>query len=165
MKYSHRFEVHAPLAAVAEFHSRSSSMAAITPPPIIVRIHEAPAVLADGDEMEFTLWVGPLPMRWRARIEQVGTTGFVDRLISGPFRSWVHQHVFMPTGPDTTEVLDIVSVKLSEHPFWRIVGVSMWLGMPLLFSYRGWKTRRLLQGAAPTAHESRKALPVKESSR
>jgi hypothetical protein len=32
-------------------------MAAITPPPIIVKVHHAPPVLADGDEMDFTMWL------------------------------------------------------------------------------------------------------------
>ncbi|MDI9548162.1 MAG: hypothetical protein QM346_11260 [Chloroflexota bacterium] len=145
MKYAHRFRVEAPSADVVEFHQRSASMAAITPPPIIVRIHEAPAVLGEGDEMAFTLWLGPLPMRWRARIEQTGPSGFADRLIKGPFASWVHQHVFVETGSDATEVIDMVSAKLSDRPFWRLAGLALWAGMPLLFTYRAWKTRRLLQ--------------------
>ena len=32
MRYQHRFRVRAPLAAVADFHSRADSMVAITPP-------------------------------------------------------------------------------------------------------------------------------------
>ena len=80
MKYAHRFRVEAPLAAVAEFHSRSASMPAITPPPMIVRVHAAPAVLAEGDTMDFTLWAGPIPVRWVARIEDASA----DRLHRPP---------------------------------------------------------------------------------
>ena len=145
MKYWHRLRVEAPPAAVAEFHRRSTIMAAITPPPIVVRVHEAPAVLGEGDEMAFTLWLGPLPLRWRARIEQTGPDGFVDRLLTGPFTSWVHRHVFVELDPTATEVIDMVSAELSDRPFWRLAGLAMWLGMPLLFSYRAWKTRRLLE--------------------
>jgi len=64
MKFQHRFRVKAPLAAVADFHSRSASMPAITPPPMIVRVHAAPARLTSGDVMDFTLWAGPVPLRW-----------------------------------------------------------------------------------------------------
>jgi len=85
MKFQHRFRVDAPLSEVLEFHSLSSSMGAITPPPIVARIHRAPAVLGEGDEMEFTLWVGPLPVRWLAHIEQVSGEGFTDRQLRGPF--------------------------------------------------------------------------------
>lgn len=162
MKYNHRFQVRVPLSAVVEFHSHSASMAAITPPPIIVRIDEAPDVLQDGDEMAFTLWLGPLPLRWRARIEQVGPTGFVDRLLTGPYKSWVHRHAYSVVGPTATEVLDMVSVELSEQPFWRLIGLGMWLGMPLLFSYRGWRTRRLLETHAARTQRFERTNPGQE---
>ncbi len=145
MIYRHRFFVRAPLNKVAEFHSRAASMAAITPPPIVARIHEAPDILAEGDEMKFTLWLGPIPLRWHARIEDVTPNGFIDRQLSGPFATWVHRHQFSAKDKNTTEVLDEVTSKLSSHPFWWIIGLGMRLGLPILFAYRGWKTRRLLR--------------------
>lgn len=89
MKYRHSFRVHAPLSAVASFHAQSASLSAITPPPIIMQIHQAQLVLKEGDVMDFTLWLGPLPMRWVARIEDVNPTRFADRQLRGPFRQWV----------------------------------------------------------------------------
>ncbi|MEZ4656833.1 MAG: hypothetical protein R2911_04620 [Caldilineaceae bacterium] len=145
MKYTHKFEVRAPLAAVADFHQRASSMAAITPPPIITQMHQAPATLADGAEMAFTLWLGPLPIRWRARIEQRGPHSFIDRQISGPFAKWVHQHTFHAVDTKRTIVMDEIEAELKPHLFWKIIGASMWLNLPILFAYRGWKTRRLLE--------------------
>ncbi len=32
-----------------------------------------------------------------------------------------------------------------RHWFWRLVGMGMWLNLPILFAYRGWKTRQLLE--------------------
>ena len=55
MNYQHRFRVPVSIEQVAEFHRRSASMAAITPPPIVVKVQRAPGVLADGDEMAFTM--------------------------------------------------------------------------------------------------------------
>ena len=66
MNYQHRFRVQAPLQAVADFHSYPDAMAAITPPPIFVQVHQAPPRVADGEAMDFTMWLGPLPLRWRA---------------------------------------------------------------------------------------------------
>ncbi|RIK43227.1 MAG: hypothetical protein DCC55_06360 [Chloroflexi bacterium] len=126
-------------------------MAAITPPPILVQVHRAPARLGEGDEMEFTLWLGPLPLRWLARIEQVTPVSFVDRLVRGPFACWLHHHTFIPKKDGTTHVVDMVKVQFSHNLFWKLIGVAMWSGMPLLFAYRSWRTRRLLKDARTTA--------------
>ena len=98
--------------------------------------------------MSFTLWMGPLPMHWTARIEQVGPTGFIDRQLQGPFATWVHRHIFVPRDKGTT-VIDFVEAELSRDPFWRMAGLSMWLGMPVLFEYRAWKTKRILASLVP----------------
>ena len=145
MKYQHRFEVNAPLAAVAEFHAQSASMGAITPPPVVVRVHRAPARLDDGDEIDFTMWLGPLPLHWLARIEDVSPTGFTDRQLHGPFRHWVHRHTFTPVDETTTAVVDEIKLELRSNLWWKLVGLGMWLSLPLLFAYRGWKTKRLIQ--------------------
>lgn len=145
MRYSHRFTVHAPLSVVREFHSRSASMGAITPPPVIVQLHSAPEHLTEGDEMYFTMWLGPLPIRWRARIEQVTHISFVDRQIVGPFSRWEHRHTFAPLDAERTEVLDDLEIEISSHWFWRWVGWGMTLNLPILFAYRQWKTKRLLE--------------------
>jgi ligand-binding SRPBCC domain-containing protein len=169
MRYQHVFRVEAPLSAVAAFHSRSSSMPAITPPPIVVRVHQAPAVLQDGDEMDFTLWLGPLPVRWRARIEDVTPASFVDRQLDGPMGHWVHQHSFVPVDANTTDVVDEVDLGLRPHLFWGPVGLGMVLGLPVLFAYRGWKTRRLLmqdhQFTAPAGAQPSAADAIEEVER
>jgi len=145
MRFEHRFRVKASLAEVADFHSRSSNMPKLSPPPLIVRMRRAPELLAAGDEMEFTLWAGPIPIRWIARIEDASPSGFVDRQEVGPFASWRHRHVFARVTDDTTEVLDQVEASLRRHWWWGPVGLAMWVGLPLLFAYRGWKTRQLLE--------------------
>jgi ligand-binding SRPBCC domain-containing protein len=148
MRYIHRFRVQAPLADVDAFHRQSASMAAITPPPIIVRIHSAPQLLQDGDQMDFTMWLGPLPIRWLAQIEATDENGFIDRQQDGPFAEWVHRHGFVAVDDRTTEVVDEVSVSLHEtNRFWQLIGFSMWMGLPVLFAYRAWKTRRILERA------------------
>jgi ligand-binding SRPBCC domain-containing protein len=159
MKYVHRFRVSSPLEAVVQFHRQSASMGAITPPPIVVTVHRAPPLLAEGDEMDFTLWLGPFPIHWLARIEQVSPTSFVDRQLRGPFTRWVHRHTFVPLADGATEVLDEVEADLSPQWFWRLLGLGMWLNLPVLFTFRAWKTQRLLgiRQADPVT-----ALPFKD---
>ena len=145
MQFRHVFQVNAPLTAILAFHARSASMGEITPLPIIVRLHHAPETLAEGDEMEFSLWLGPLPVRWSARIENVTPTGFSDRQLTGPFAEWIHSHQFIGMSPTTTKVVDGVTYKLKPNPLWFLVGLGMSLGLPFLFAYRAWKTKRILE--------------------
>jgi ligand-binding SRPBCC domain-containing protein len=147
MHYYHRFVVNASQEAVRAFHSRSASMRAITPPPILVQVHEAPELLEEGSTMTFTLWMGPLPLRWKARMSNIGPGGFVDTMERGPFETWVHEHAFVAVDETRTEVIDSLHIVPSDNWFWWAVGQSMILGMPVLFGYRQWRTRRLLEGA------------------
>jgi ligand-binding SRPBCC domain-containing protein len=146
MKYRHTFRVQAPLAQVADFHKQASSLHAITPPLIPMQLHHAPERLGEGDEMAFTMWLGPLPVRWVARVEDVSPAGFLDRQVSGPFETWAHRHTFLPVDKNTTEVVDEVTTQPRRHLLWGLVGLGMRLGLPMLFAYRGRKTRELLEG-------------------
>ena len=144
MRFHYSFTVAAPLAAVVAFHRRPASMAEITPPPLIVQMESAPSVLSEGSLIAFRLWLGPLPVAWRARIEQVTPISFVDRQVSGPFARWEHLHTFLPLDGHTTQVVDRVEADLSPHWFWHVFGLAMWLGLPVLFAYRAWRTPRLV---------------------
>lgn len=144
--YRHRFHTAAAPDAVAAFHRRSASMAAITPPPLRVTLHEVPAELGEGDEMDFTLRLGPLPLRWLARIESVGPDGFTDRQLRGPFRRWVHVHRFERCLDGTVAVVDEVDAQPAAHLLWGPVGWAMKLSLPFLFAYRARRTRQLLEG-------------------
>jgi len=155
MIFSNSFIVEAPIGQVTGFHSRSASMAAITPPPIIVRMHEAPETLNSGDEMSFTLWVGPLPIHWKALITNVSKTGCIDLQVEGPFEKWEHHHSFTSVSPSKTVVKDEIHVRLSRQPSKMMVGLGMTLGLPFLLKYRAWKTRRLLN---QPAHENQSQL-------
>ncbi len=144
MAFRHEFTVAAPRESVAHFHRRRQSLVEITPPPIIVQIQEGPEILSTGDELRFTLWLGPFPIRWHAAIEAVSEVGFADRQISGPFAHWVHRHTFIASGDSLTTVRDEIKYAYKRHLIWGVVGRLFVLGLPVLFAYRAWKTKRLL---------------------
>jgi len=147
MIYRHAFTVRAPVEQVRAFHARPEALAAITPPPIRLQLHQAPGSIESGDRIRFTLWFGPLPVHWAARVENVTPLGFADALEAGPFRGWVHRHGFRALGPRLTEVRDEIEIGLRPHLLWGPFGLGMVLGLPVLFAFRGWRTRRLLEGA------------------
>lgn len=145
MIYRHAFMVRASVEHVRAFHARPEALAAITPPPIRLQLHQAPASLFSGGQMRFTLWFGPLPVHWAARLEDVTPQGFVDVQESGPFRRWVHRHTFRDLEPGRTEVIDEIGFVLRRHVGWGLFGLGMALGLPLLFAFRARRTRRLLE--------------------
>lgn len=147
MNFARSFEVDAPLEAVREFHSRSAALVSLTPRLMPMRLEAAPEALRSGDTMTFRIRLGPLGVRWTARIEDVGQHGFTDRQVSGPFAEWVHRHIFETTGPGRTRVTDSIGARLRAHWLWGPIGLAMWLGMPWLFAYRARVTRRLLASA------------------
>jgi ligand-binding SRPBCC domain-containing protein len=144
MDYHHRFLANAPLEDVLAFHRSASSLAAITPPIFFMRNLEGPATLGEGSTISFILWLGPLPVRWRACIVNVTPAGFDDILIAGPFASWVHEHRFEARPDGTCLVHDHIHFTLKSNLLWRAVGLLMALGLPLLFAYRASKTQSML---------------------
>lgn len=127
---------------MAAFHADPSALRALTPPPMIIRLHRFGA-MEDGMEADFTLWLGPLPIRWMARHEDVGPDGFVDVQVEGPMKRWRHEHRFRPIDGGGTEVHDRIEY---EHPS-GLRGVfthllfSKW-ALRGLFFYRSLATRR-----------------------
>jgi ligand-binding SRPBCC domain-containing protein len=145
MRYQHSFQINRPQSEVLEFHRHPTALEGITPPPIIMRMHQAPDPLKEGDEMRFTMWVGPFPIRWHSRIEDVDDHGFTDRQLEGPFLRWIHRHEFISLAKDETEAKDNIEFTFRPHLIWGPVGLGMALGLPVLFGFRAWKTKRLLE--------------------
>lgn len=145
-RHRNEFLVEAPAARVGIFHSDPASMAEITPPGIRVSVHTMPSAVVDDASMEFSLRIGPISVPWSARFEDVSATGFTDRLVSGPFREWVHQHAFEERTPTTTAVIDEIHAVFGTGIRDGFVSRAMWYGLPILFAFRAWKTRRILGG-------------------
>ena len=143
--FDHAFTVAAPRAAVAEFHGDARVLKQLMPPPLLVRVHQA-GRLEEGAVADFTMWFGPIPVRWRALHFDVDEQGFTDTQIRGPLRQWRHTHRFIPLDEYHTRVHDRVTY---EHP----AGARGWLSrllfngasLTFLFAYRRYVTRRALR--------------------
>ena len=145
MHYVHRALIKASRETVIDFHRSASSLEAITPPFFFMHALDAPDPLEEGSLLSFKLWLGPFPVRWRARIENTNPAGFEDVLVDGPFESWVHDHTFQAETPTSCWIIDRVEFQLRRHPYWYPLGLLMGLGLPILFAYRIWKTKSLLE--------------------
>lgn len=142
--YEYRSLIPASLAAVRDFHNKPEALPQLTPFPIRVQvIRDDRESLTEG-ELEFRLWLGPIPIRWLARHEPIENDpeAFGDTMLEGPMAVWKHKHLFRE-GQNGVELID--RVTLAHKAGWR-----GWLtrllfdGLPLrfLFFYRHWRTKR-----------------------
>ncbi len=127
------------MTAVSEFHGDSRALRLLTPPPIWVQFHQVEP-LAEGSVADFTMWLGLLPVRWTAVHTQVTPHGFIDSQKRGPFKRWIHRHSFRELDDGKTEVVDEIKAEPGN-----LVSRFMWLTLPVLFAYRGWRTRWTLR--------------------
>ncbi len=140
--FDYRFTVQAPLAAVSAFHFEPQILKTLTPPLMIMQVHRFDP-LAEGSIGEFTMWMGPIPVRWKAQHSSVSETSFTDSQVAGPMKSWVHTHTFTAIGDTETEVHEHIEF---EH-FGGLKGVWSRLlfppvGLNVLFGIRKRITRR-----------------------
>ncbi len=97
-----RSELARPLDEVFAFFSRAENLGLLTPPAMRFRITDAPRRVEKGSEIAYRLRVGPVPIRWRTRIDEWEKgVRFVDSQIEGPYRSWWHEHSFRAVGEST----------------------------------------------------------------
>ncbi len=141
--FEHRSTISASLAQMIAFHEDPRALNILTPPPIIMQLHRRDWRSMTDATMEFTLWFGPLPVRWKAHHEPGPTpTSFIDRMISGPVDKWVHEHIFEQR-VDGVELIDRITIEYTNGGVWSLLGRLLFGMIPLriLFLYRHFRTR------------------------
>ena len=151
--FDFKFTVQAPLAAVQKFHHDTSALKRLTPPPTIIRLHEIEP-LAEGSVSRFTLWVGPLPLRWTAVHRNVSENGFTDIQSEGPARKWEHTHTFTPVGDEATRIHEHIEYE-HQSGFWGLVTRVLFArpNLYLMFTYRKLVTRWHLRRRAENVRD------------
>lgn len=125
-----------------DFHAAPGAFARLTPPPIYVQVHRNDIHQLVAGDVEFTLWMGPLPVRWHAQhAPGANTTSFVDFQVKGPVAYWHHEHIIRDV-PGGVELKD--RIRIAHKP--GLAGLLtrlMFDGLPLrfLFIYRHLRTR------------------------
>lgn len=151
--------VPASTEAVARFHAAPRIIRRLTPFVVPMSMHRMDP-LAEGSIAEFTLWFGPLPVRWTARhIDVDPRTGFTDVQTAGPFRFWKHLHRFEATSNGATDIVEHVDYQ--HGPGWAGLLTRLLFSRPmlfLLFTYRSAVMRWSLRGSR---HGARASLSAK----
>ena len=143
--FDFRFTVDASVDVVSAFHFEPGILKTLTPPLMILQVHQFEP-LGEGSISDFTMWMGPVPIRWRAVHSCVSPSGFTDTQVAGPMCSWAHTHSFVAIGENTTEVREHIEY---EH-FGGLRGLRSRLlfsriGLLSLFTMRKVITRRELR--------------------
>ena len=99
-----------PLQQVFEFFSTAETLNLVTPPWVHFSIlTPLPIEMKVGVRIEYRIRLRGIPLRWVSEITDWDPPfRFQDTQISGPYRQWVHSHVFEET-PEGTLVTDDVS--------------------------------------------------------
>ena len=143
--FTYQFTVPATLERVAGFHRNPLALRKLSPPPVIVQFRQMEP-LAEGSISEFTMWFGPLPVRWKARhVEVDPLRGFTDIQVSGPFQRWQHTHRFSRVERQICRVSEHVAYE--HRPGWRGWFTRLLfsqLALRYMFAYRAWMIRRSL---------------------
>ncbi len=146
--FDYQFTVHASLEAVQEFHRDTRALKRLTPPPTLVQLHQVDP-LGEGSVSTFTLWIGPLPLYWKAVHRDVSPRGFTDVQAEGPLAKWQHTHTFTPLATDVTQIKEHIEYQHKEGL--RGLLTRLLFARPnlyLMFAFRKYATRWHLRRAA-----------------
>ena len=140
--FDYRFDVPASLEEVRAYHHDTAALKRLTPPPVIVQLHDIEP-MAEGSISRFTLWMGPLPIRWTAVHRNVDPNGFTDIQTDGPAKKWEHTHTFTAKSENLTEVHEHIEYEhLPGSRGWLTRVLFSPLNLNSMFAYRRWRTRR-----------------------
>ena len=143
--FNYSFTVAVPRPAVTAFHHDTRALKRLFPPPIIVELHHFEP-LAENAEASFTMWFGPIPLRWRAVHTDVSPEGFTDTQLTGPLARWQHTHRFVAVDDEHTRVEEHINYE--HEPGLKGLFTRLLFNRPaltLLFSYRQLVTRWALR--------------------
>ena len=127
----------ASAAAVYAFHERPDALARLIPPWERVRVVVPPTSLAAGTRVILKQWIGLIPVT----IESVHTECqpgviFVDRMVRGPFQSWVHEHRFEHMSETASWLVDDLEYALPLEPLSVIVQSIVESRVERMFAWR-----------------------------
>ena len=149
MRFTKTSVISASTAEVFAFHEAPDALAQLTPPWQKTEIVQPPASLAVGTRVILRTRIGPFRQTIVAEhVEYEAGHMFADRMVEGPFRSWLHRHVMTPNADGTCTLTDDVEYELPLGALGRLFGAGFARRqLERLFDYRHETTRRACERA------------------
>ena len=124
----------------------ASNLETLTPPELRFEIRTAlPIEMRVGSRIEYRIRLFGVPFSWLTEITcwEPGRR-FVDEQISGPFRTWIHEHRFESVSQTSTRICDQVQYALPFEPIGRMAHPLIRSRLDRIFEYRESRVRELL---------------------
>lgn len=132
--------VELPASSTEAFawHARPGALERLVPPWQNVRVTRKTGGIDDGGQVELSVPLGLLRMRWLAEHRDfVDGRSFTDVQIRGPFRRWIHTHTVEARGADRCALTDRVEYSLPGGALGNLAGGGAVRRMlPRMFGYR-----------------------------
>lgn len=150
MRFKKESLIEASAERVFAFHEAPDAFERLQPPWQKTEIIQPPTSLEVGTRVVLRIGLGPF---WQTLVaEHVAYEPghhFADRMIEGPFSSWLHQHIVTPQGPDRCLLTDDIEYELPLGFVGRVFGG--WIARRMLdrmFDYRHAVTREACETRA-----------------
>lgn len=103
-------KVNIPIEDVFSFFGNAENLNLITPPELNFKIlTPLPIVMGKGTLIDYTIRLSGISFKWKTEItDWEPPYRFVDRQLKGPYRVWIHEHLFIQE-ENSSLVKDIVS--------------------------------------------------------
>lgn len=143
--------IRAPASRVFAFHERKDALQLLTPPWQTTEIIQPPTSLAVGTRVILRTKIGPFWQTMEAEhVEYEHGVMFADRVVRGPFRSWLHRHVITRIDDESCKLSDDIEYELPLGALGRLFGGGFARReLDKLFDYRHEVTRRECESLSP----------------
>jgi ligand-binding SRPBCC domain-containing protein len=102
--------VNKPIDEVFAFFAKAENLNIITPPELNFKISSPqPIEMKKGTLIDYKIMLNGISFKWKTEItEWAPPNRFVDTQLKGPYKVWIHEHIFESHSGNTI-VKDIVS--------------------------------------------------------
>ena len=144
MRFQKQSVIRASAATVFAFHESPDAFERLQPPWQKTEVIQPPSSLDVGTRVVLRVKVGPVWQTMVAEhVEYEPGKMFADRLVKGPFASWLHRHIVTPRGDQECVLLDDIEYELPFGLLGRVFGGAFAKrNLERLFDYRHEVTRK-----------------------
>jgi len=113
MRFKKKSIIKASAERVFAFHEAPDAFERLQPPWQKSEVIEPPTSLEVGTRVVLRVKVGPFWQKMVAEhVEYEPGRMFADRLLQGPFKSWLHRHIVTPRGDHECVLTDDIQYEL-----------------------------------------------------